>query len=133
MAPFKFTDAIAAGRAIDVYNNGDMARDFTFVDDLVAAILGLAQAVPGKTRVAGDSLSPVAPIRVVNIGGGRQTRLLDFIAEIERALGKPAIKNMMPIQAGDVEVTEASNHLLRALIGRVPETPPSVGVPQFVA
>jgi UDP-glucuronate 4-epimerase len=133
MAPFKFTDAIAAGRAIDVYNNGDMARDFTFVDDLVAAILGLAKAVPGKTRVAGDSLSPVAPFRVVNIGGGRQTRLLDFIAEIERALGKPAIKNMMPMQAGDVEVTEASNHLLRALIGRVPETPPSMGVPQFVA
>lgn len=133
MAPFKFTDAIAAGRPIDVYNQGAMARDFTYVDDLVDAILGLAEAVPGDAPVAGDSLSPVAPFRVVNIGGGRQTRLLDFIAEIERALGTPAIMNMLPMQAGDVEVTEASNHLLRALIGRVPETPPAIGVPRFVA
>ncbi len=132
MALFKFTKAILSGEPIDVYNNGDMVRDFTFVDDLAESIVRLIDAVPGNEPVAGDSLSPVAPHRVVNIGAGRATQLMDYIAALEDALGRPAIKNFMPMQAGDVPATEASAALLRALTGYAPETPPSVGVRAFV-
>jgi UDP-glucuronate 4-epimerase len=132
MALFKFTKAILAGEPIDVYNNGEMARDFTYVEDLVEAIVRLTQAVPGNTPIEGDSLSPVAPFRIVNIGGGRLTPLMDYIAAAEQALGKQAIKNFMPMQQGDVPATEASPDLLRRLTGFVPQTEPSVGVRKFV-
>jgi UDP-glucuronate 4-epimerase len=132
MALFKFTKAILAGEPIDVYNSGEMARDFTYVDDLVEAIVQLTQAVPGNAPVEGDSLSPVAPFRIVNIGGGRPTPLMDYIAAIEQALGKEAIKNFMPMQQGDVPATEASPELLRRLTGFVPETEPAIGVRKFV-
>jgi len=132
MALFKFTRAILAGEPIDVYNNGNMVRDFTYVDDLAEAIVRLTAAIPGDQPVAGDSLSPVAPFRTVNIGAGQQTGLMDYIGEIERALGREAIKNLMPMQQGDVPATEASSALLRALTGYAPETPPSKGVPAFI-
>jgi UDP-glucuronate 4-epimerase len=132
MALFKFTKAILAGEPIDVYNNGEMARDFTYVEDLVEAIVRLTQAVPGNVPVEGDSLSPVAPFRVVNIGGGHLTPLMDYIAAAEQALGKQAIKNFMPMQQGDVPATEASPDLLRRLTGFVPEIEPAVGVRKFV-
>lgn len=132
MALFKFTRGIIDGTPIDIYNNGAMVRDFTYVEDLADAVIGLIDAVPGAAPVAGDSLSPVAPFRVVNIGAGAPTQLLDYIAEIERAVGKPAIRNMMPMQPGDVPATEAAHDLLKTLIGRAPATPPSVGVPAFV-
>lgn len=133
MAPFKFTKAIAQGTPIDVYNHGDMARDFTFVGDLAEAVFRLIDVVPGASpAVDGDSLSPVAPFRVVNIGQGRPVQLLDFIGEIEQALGVKAIMNMLPMQEGDVYATEASNALLERLTGYVPTTPVSVGVPEFV-
>ncbi|MBB5710512.1 NAD-dependent epimerase/dehydratase family protein [Sphingomonas xinjiangensis] len=132
MALFKFTRAILAGEAIDVYNNGAMVRDFTYVEDLADAIVRLIQAVPGRVAVEGDSLSPVAPFRSVNIGAGTPTQLMDYIGELERALDKTAIKNFMPMQQGDVPATEASSALLKHLTGAVPETPPSVGVPAFV-
>tara|TARA_Y100000815_G_C13319439_1_gene491744 strand:- start:879 stop:1892 length:1014 start_codon:yes stop_codon:yes gene_type:complete len=133
MALFKFTKAILEDRPIDVYNNGEMERDFTYVADLVDAVVALVNCIPGaQPALEGDSLSPVAPFRVVNIGGGTPTRLMDYIAELERALGRPAIKNFMPMQPGDVLATHASSDLLQRLIGKVPETPPSEGIPAFV-
>jgi UDP-glucuronate 4-epimerase len=132
MALFKFTRAILAGEPIEVYNNGEMARDFTYVDDLVEGIVRLSEAVPGDHPVEGDSLSPVAPFRVVNIGGGRLTPLMDYIGALEAALGKTAIKNFLPMQAGDVPATEASPELLRRLTGFTPTVDPAVGVRKFV-
>ena len=133
MALFKFTRAILAGEPIDVYNHGRMVRDFTFVDDLAEGIVRLIDAVPGDAPVAaGDSLSPVAPFRVVNVGGGEPVQLMDYITALEAALGREAIKNFLPIQPGDVPATEASADLLRALTGWVPSTPVEVGVPAFV-
>ncbi len=133
MALFKFCDAILSGRPIELYNGGEMTRDFTYVDDLVEAVVRLIGAVPGDAPVEGDSLSPVAPFRVVNIGQGRPVRLADYVAELERALGRAAEKRMLPMQPGDVPATEASSDLLRRLTGYVPDTPISVGVPAFVA
>jgi UDP-glucuronate 4-epimerase len=131
MALFKFTRAILAGEPIDVYNNGRMKRDFTYIDDLVDAILLLADKVPGRAPARGDGLSPAAPHRIVNIAGGRSTELMDYIAELEKALGRTATKNFLPMQEGDLVATEASPDLLRCLTGYVPTTPPSEGVPRF--
>lgn len=132
MAPLKFASAIDQGRPLDVYNRGDMVRDFTYVEDLAEAVVRLADVAPGTKPVEGDSLSPVAPWRVVNIGLGEPVKLMDFIAEIERAMGKPAILNLLPMQPGDVPATKASAALLRCLTGYAPSTPVSVGVPAFV-
>lgn len=135
MALFKFTKGILEGRPIDVYNNGEMWRDFTFVEDLVRAIRGLIDAKPGgpQTRVQGDSLSPVAPFRVVNIGNSDKVRLLDFIEAIESELGRKAQRNYMPMQLGDVPATWADASLLHTLTGYRPQTPVREGVAQFVA
>jgi len=132
MALFKFLKAMLADEPIDVYNRGDMVRDFTFIDDLVESIVRLIEVPPGDTPVEGDNLSPVAPFRVVNIGQGKPVKLMDYIAELERALGREAKKNLLPMQDGDVAATEASSALLRRLTGYSPETPVSVGVPRFV-
>ncbi|MGB5863173.1 MAG: NAD-dependent epimerase/dehydratase family protein [Sulfitobacter sp.] len=137
MAPHKFTSRIFAGEPIDVYNHGDMSRDFTYVTDLVEAILLLVKAVPdhigGQGAHAGDSLSPVAPYRVVNIGNSDTVPLLDFIAAIENATGLKAEKNLMPMQPGDVPATWADASLLKSLTGYVPRTSVPEGVQQFVA
>ncbi len=133
MALFKFMKAMAAGEAIDVYGHGKMARDFTYVEDLVSALVALIDAVPGSEPVsAADSLSPVAPFRSVNIGGGSPVPLMDYIAALEAATGTEAKKNFLPMQAGDVPATHASADLLRALVGFVPETPVREGVKAFV-
>ena len=137
MALFKFTKGIFEGTPIDIYNHGRMERDFTFIDDLVEAIVRLIP-VPPKRRekdVAADDTdgtSPVAPYRIVNIGGGQPSSLLAFIAEIERCIGKPAVRNMLPMQAGDVVATFAGVDLLRNLTGFVPTTPVAAGVKAFV-
>jgi UDP-glucuronate 4-epimerase len=133
MALFKFAKAILADEPIDVYNNGEMARDFTYVDDLAESIVRLSAVIPGDAPVEGDSLSPVAPFRVVNIGGGRLTPLMDYIGALEAALGKTARKNMLPMQQGDVPATEASPELLRRLTGQVPTTSVAEGVAAFVS
>lgn len=133
MALFKFAKAILADQPIDVYNNGEMVRDFTYVDDLAASIIRLSAAVPGNIPVEGDSLSPVAPFRVVNIGGGKPTPLMDYIGALEQALGKSANKNMLPMQQGDVPATEASPELLRRLTGEIPTTSVTEGVAAFVS
>ncbi|WP_343517607.1 NAD-dependent epimerase/dehydratase family protein [Sphingomonas sp.] len=137
MALFKFTGAILAGRPIEVYGNGRMARDFTYVDDLVEAIVRLVDAVPAPgARIEGegvlDSLSPIAPYRVVNIAGGRPVPLMDFIRIVEACVGKRARLDMLPMQAGDVPLTAADPSLLRALTGYAPDTDIATGVAAFV-
>ena len=133
MAHFKFTRAILAGEPIDIYNHGQMQRDFTFIDDLVAAIMALIDAVPDPAKpVAHDSISPVAPFRVVNIGNDAPVKLLDFIDAIEAACGREAIKTYHPMQPGDVPATWADARLLTALTGQRPQTPIRDGIQQFV-
>ncbi|MCU0801950.1 MAG: NAD-dependent epimerase/dehydratase family protein [Rhodobacteraceae bacterium] len=133
MALFKFVSAIRQGQPIDVYNHGDMRRDFTYVDDLVTGILRLIDVVPGKVPVGeGDSLSPVAPYRVVNIGNGAPVPLTDFIAAIEAALGQQARRNMLPMQPGDVPATWADAGLITQLTGPLPRTDLRDGVQRFV-
>jgi UDP-glucuronate 4-epimerase len=134
MALFKFTKGIVDGTPIDIYNNGDMWRDFTYVTDLVRGITLLIDAVPGgpDTAKEGDSLSPAAPYRVVNIGNSDKIRLLDFITAIEDELGRKAIRNYMPMQTGDVPATWADASLLQALTGYRPETDYRTGIKAFV-
>ncbi len=133
MAYFKFLKAMLADEPIDVFNNGEMARDFTYIDDLVEAIVRLITVVPGTSPAAqGDNLSGVAPFRIVNIGQGRPVQLMDYIGALEGHLGQTAKKNFLPMQKGDVPATEASSALLEELTGYVPSTPVGVGVPQFV-
>lgn len=135
MAPFRFTDAILNGRPIDVYNHGDMQRDFTYVDDLVEAICLLMRAVPERPAgpvPEGDSLSPVAPWRVVNIGNSQAVQLTDFIAAIEAATGVTAQRNLMPMQPGDVPATWADATLLQTLTGYKPRTSVSEGMARYV-
>jgi UDP-glucuronate 4-epimerase len=133
MALFKFVKAIREGQPIDVYNHGNMQRDFTYVDDLVTGILRLIDAVPGKAPVGEmDSLSPVAPYRVVNIGNGSPVPLEDFIAAIEEAMGRKASRNLLPMQPGDVPATWADAGLIEALTGPLPRTDIREGVAKFV-
>ncbi|RYJ02726.1 MAG: NAD-dependent epimerase/dehydratase family protein [Acetobacteraceae bacterium] len=134
MAFFKFTDAILRGRTIDIYNHGRMERDFTYVDDLVEAIDRLIPCIPaaGQAVAPCDSISPVAPFRVVNIGNAQPVQLLDFIAELERACGRPAIRNLMAMQPGEVLKTWADGSLLKALTGYGPSTGIAAGIAEFV-
>lgn len=135
MALFKFVRAIQAAEPIDVYGNGLMRRDFTYIDDLVENIDRLIQIPPVIGAPVGDrdSLSPVAPYRTVNIGGGNPTGLLDFIECVELALGKTATKNLLPMQPGDMVETYADPTLLRKLVGTVESTSVEEGVARFVA
>ncbi|WP_103334425.1 NAD-dependent epimerase/dehydratase family protein [Pseudotabrizicola formosa] len=133
MALFKFTRAILNDEPIDLYNHGDMQRDFTYIDDLIEGIIRLITAIPG-TRPVGpqDSLSPVAPFRVVNIGNGAPEHLTDFITAIETATGRTARRNLLPMQPGDVPATWADATLLHALTGPLPRTDLHEGVARFV-
>ncbi len=137
LALYKFVDAILDDRPIDIYNHGDMYRDFTCVDDLVRGIRLLIDEPPvrpdsAKDIAEGDSLSPAAPWRVVNIGNGDKVRLMDFIEAIEEAVGKKAIRNYMPMQMGDVPATWANNDLLQELTGYRPKTDFKDGIARFV-
>lgn len=134
MALFTFVRKMLAGEAIDIYGEGKMRRDFTYIDDLVDAIVGLIEVVP-KTGVAvpGDSLSPVAPYRAINLAGGRPVQLMDYVQAIEAALGQEATKNFLPMQPGDVVDTHAAPDLLRELVGAVPKVDVQEGVARFVA
>jgi len=138
MALFKFTKAILEGDAIEVYNHGDMRRDFTYVTDLVDGIVRLIDSPPVRPGTPddiaeGDSLSPVAPYRVVNIGNSEPVPLLEFIEAIEDATGRTAEKTMMDMQPGDVPATWADARLLQALTGHQPRTQVRDGVARFVA
>jgi UDP-glucuronate 4-epimerase len=133
MALFKFVEATLAGRPIDVYNKGEMTRDFTYIDDLVEAVVRLIGCPPrrGAPVAAADSLSPVAPWRLVNVGGGKPVPLLDYIGAMESALGRKAKLNLLPMQVGDVPATAAGVELLEALTGYRPSTPVTEGVRRF--
>lgn len=138
MALFKFVEAALKGQPIDVYNNGDMARDFTYVTDLVHGIRLLCDTPPIEPATpedipAGDSLSPAAPYRVVNIGNNDKVQLLDFINEIEAAIGRPIERNYMEMQKGDVPTTWANSELLQTLTGYKPQTTVKAGIGKFVA
>jgi len=138
MALFKFTRAILSGAPIDVYNHGNMKRDFTYVDDLVTGILRLIAQPPTRPTdpadtPEGDSLSPVAPYRIVNIGNSEPVGLLNYIGAIEAATGKTARKNLMDMQPGDVPATWADARLLTRLTGDRPTTSVTEGVARFVA
>lgn len=136
LALYKFVDAILDDRPIDIYNHGDMYRDFTYVDDLVRAIRLLIDAVPERPVDGivpeGDSLSPVAPYRIVNIGNSDKVRLLDFVDAIEDCLGKKATRNYMGMQMGDVPATWANAELLQSLTGYRPQTDFCDGIGLFV-
>ena len=137
LALYKFVDAILDDRPIDIYNHGDMYRDFTYVDDLVRGVHLLIDAEPARPAgpdeiEVGDSLSPVAPFRIVNIGNSEKVRLLDFIEAIEECLGKKAIRNYMDMQTGDVPATWANADLLQHLTGYSPQTDFRDGIARFV-
>jgi len=136
LALFKFVSAMLEGRPIDIYNNGDMYRDFTYVTDLVRSIRLLIDAAPQRKDSdeieEGDSLSPVAPFRVVNIGNSQKVSLLDFISEIENCLSIKAQRNCMPMQMADVQATWADTQLLQHLTGYKPETNIKEGIAEFV-
>jgi UDP-glucuronate 4-epimerase len=137
LALYKFVDAILDDRPIDIYNHGDMYRDFTYVDDLVRSIRMLIDAVPERPVSCEDipewdSLSPVAPYRTVNIGNSDKVRLLDFVDAIEVAVGKKAIRNFMGMQTGDVPATWADTSILQNLTGYCPQTNFKDGITKFV-
>lgn len=137
MALFKFTDAILADRPIDVYGRGEMQRDFTYVDDIVQGVIaGLdrpAQVDPNWDAQAPDTAtSGVAPWRILNLGNNSRVELMRYIEVLEEKLGKKARLNLMPMQPGDVQRTEADVTQTRALLDYSPSTPVEVGVGAFV-
>jgi len=136
MALFIFTKAILEGKPIDVYNQGKMKRDFTYVDDIVYGIIKLLPKVPnGDEAWSGESPDPAtsfAPYRVFNIGNNKPVELLKFIEVLEEKIGKKAIKNFMPIQPGDVPETFADIDALENEIGFRPSTPIEEGIGKFV-
>ena len=134
MALFSFVSAILEDKPIDVYGDGRMTRDFTYIDDIVESLIRLVDVVPviGERVSDRDSLSPVAPWRRVNIGNGVPVKLMDFIAAIEKHVGRKASLNMMPMQPGDVADTYANTELLYRLTGFRPATSIDDGVKAFV-
>jgi UDP-glucuronate 4-epimerase len=134
MALFKFTESIIKGKPINIYNNGKMYRDFTYIDDIVKSTISLIDVPPKnkKNIDKNDSLSPVAPFRIVNIGNSNKVKLLDFVDTLEICLGKKAIRNYMPMQKGDVYATWANTDLLKKLTGYSSTTDFKEGIKKFV-
>lgn len=136
MALFKFTKKIIDGEAIDIYNNGDMQRDFTYIDDIVEGIMRIQDVVPEQqedwTVETGSPADSSAPYRVYNIGNGKCEKLMDYIEALEESLGTEAKKNFMPMQPGDVYKTYADTSGLFEATGYKPKTPIKEGVENFV-
>ena len=135
MALFKFTKGILENKKIDVYNSGKMYRDFTYIDDIVKGIESLINKAPNLRQIGkfkNDSLSPIAPFRILNIGNTKKVYLLDFIKSIEDELGKKAIKNYMPMQKGDVKTTLSDTSLLNKITGYNPKTNYKTGIKNFI-
>jgi UDP-glucuronate 4-epimerase len=135
MALFKFTKGIINKKKIDIYNRGKMYRDFTFIDDIVDGIYKLINKAPNLKqlgKIKNDSLSPVAPFRILNIGNTRKVYLLDFINALEKELGAKAIRNYMPMQKGDVKITLSDTTLLRKLTNYNPKTNYRTGIKKFL-
>lgn len=136
MALFKFTRAIVEGKSIDVYNHGQMRRDFTYIDDIAEAIVRLQDVIPQAdsewTVEQGSPATSSAPYRVYNIGNSNPVTLMDYITALESSLGKVAQKNMLPMQPGDVLETSADTEALFDVIGFRPQTTVQDGVQRFV-
>ncbi len=135
MALFKFARSMLRGEAIDVYNNGEMVRDFTYIDDIVEGVIRVldkaATPNPEFDPKAPDPQSSRAPFRVFNIGNGNPVPLMDYISALESALGMTAEKNMMPMQPGDVPMTNADTSELAEWVGFAPDTDVRDGVKRF--
>ena len=135
MAYFKFTKNILNGKKIDVYNKGRMYRDYTYIDDIVDGIFRLTNKIPklnSSKKYKNDSLSHVAPTRILNIGNTKKVLLSDFINTIEKRLGKKANKNFLPMQKGDVHSTLSDTKLLRKITGYNPKTKYQDGINKFL-
>lgn len=137
MSPMLFANAICDGRPIDVFNGGAMSRDYTFVDDIVEGVVRVMDAIPGADAAFDpaqpDPATSSAPWRLYNIGNHQSVPLLEFIETLERALGRVAIKRMLPMQPGDVVATRANVDDLMAAVGFAPSTPLATGIERFVA
>ena len=135
MAYFKFTKKILKGQKIDVYNKGKMYRDYTYVDDIVDGIFKISNKIPklnSKTKIKNDSLSPVAPFRILNIGNTKKIYLLDFINTLEKTLNNKIKPNYLPMQKGDVHSTLSDSSLLKRLTGYNPKTNYKNGIKKFL-
>jgi UDP-glucuronate 4-epimerase len=137
MATSLFTRAILEGKPIDVFNHGKMQRDFTYIDDIVEGVVRVLERIPVPNpsfdRSAPDAASSDAPYRLYNIGNDTPVELMKFIETIENAVGKKSVKNMLPMQAGDVAATHADIEDLRQAVGFAPHTPLKEGVEKFAA
>ena len=125
MAAYLFTDAMRQGKPINVFNHGDMMRDFTFIDDIVSGVIASLD-----TDIVSDDKG--VKHKVYNLGNNKSEKLMDYIGEIEKAMGVEAIKNMLPMQAGDVPETYADIEASKRDLGYQPTTPISVGIPKFI-
>ena len=135
MALFKFTKGMINKKKIDIYNKGKMYRDFTYIDDVVDGINSLIDKAPSLKQIGkikNDSISLVAPFRVVNIGNTHKVYLLDFIKALENELGIKAKKNYMAMQKGDVKMTLSNTNLLKKLTGYKPKTNYKIGIKKFI-
>jgi len=136
MAYFKFTKKILKGKNIDIYNKGKMYRDYTYIDDIVIGIERLINKAPSLKKIKkikNDSLSPIAPFRILNIGNTKKIFLLDFINLLEKELNKKVKKNYLPMQKGDVHSTLSDCSLLRKIIGYNPNTNYKIGIKKFIS
>lgn len=138
MAIFKFTKAILNDEKINIYNYGDMERDFTYIEDLVESIIKLINSKPSTKSKLNletskfDTVSSVAPYRIINLGNSNPVKLLDFVKAIENTIGKKAKTNLIPIQAGDVPKTWADTKLLNSLVNKTSDTTIEEGIKKFV-
>lgn len=137
MALFIFTKGILEGNPINIFNNGEMIRDFTYIDDIVEGVVRVTDKIPQPDPAwSGDNPDPAssyAPYRVYNIGNNTPVRLMDFIEAIERSVGKKAVRNMMPIQPGDVPSTCADVSALEKAVDFKPRTSVDEGIDRFVS
>ena len=135
MALFKFTHGIINKKKIDIYNRGKMYRDFTYIDDAVKGITSLLNKPPNLKQLKkykNDSLSPIAPFRILNIGNTKKVYLLDFIKVLEKELKIKAKRNYMPLQKGDVKITLSDTNLLKQMTGYKPQTNYKTGIKKFL-
>ena len=135
MAYFKFTKKILTGKKIDIYNKGKMFRDYTYIDDIVDGIYKLLNKAPtinSKKKFKNDSLSPVAPFRILNIGNTKKISLLYFINTLEKELNKKIKRHYMPMQKGDVHSTLSDSSLLKRITGYNPRTNYKTGIKKFI-
>ena len=135
MAYFKFTIKILNKKKIDIYNKGKMFRDYTYVDDIVDGIFKITNKIPkinSNKKYKNDSLSHVAPFRILNIGNTKKIFLMNFINVLEKKLGVKARKNYLPMQKGDVHSTLSDTNLLKKITGYNPKTKYQTGINKFV-